>query len=190
MSNNCFVAWARSRLHTLVSPCSGESCSVVGKIKVIKYTHYFFWVLDVPHPSLSPLSLRGNSWHFWSQLSLCKRPSCFSALPRRPKNRTWLAKQVLCGSGCCLNGENLKPCRFPAPSWSRKTPSAGVLWGAVSNLTLSSHCVITSHEIAVVLCLVFHKRVVSGPEATDSLVKISLGVVPGNRHLFFKHASW
>ena len=190
MSNNCFVAWVRPRLPTLVSPCSGESCSVVGKIKVIKYTHYFFWVLDLPHPSLSPLSLRGNSWHFWSQLSLCKRPSCFSALPRRPKNRTWLAKQVLCGSGCCLNGENLKPCRFPAPSWSRKTPSAGVLWGAVSNLTLSSHCVITSHEIAVVLCLVFHKRVVSGPEATDSLVKISLGVVPGNRHLFFKHASW
>lgn len=129
MSNNCFMAWARPRLPTLVSPCSGESRSVVGKIKVIKYTHYFFWVLDLPHPSLSPLSLRGNSWHFWSQLSFCKRPSCFSALPRRPKNRTWLAKQVLCGSGCCLNGEKSETIDFLLLPGAGKPPLLGFCEG-------------------------------------------------------------
>lgn len=86
-----------------------------------------------------------------------------------------------------LDVENLKSCRFPAPSWSglvlgfhQGVTEDGCI-SLLSNLTLGSHCVILSHEITVVLCQSFKVWSASSGHQTHSHKNYFFSVIiPGN----------
>lgn len=155
-----FISWAWPIPPTLAFAHSRESPSVVGKIEVIKYGCYFF------------LGLRSAQSIFVS-FALVRQ-----LLPFKGSESLWRAWLLLhCqGDQKIEPGWQNKPFVGVGVAWMWKIwnhivflllPRADFCWGFVrglsedwcisplSNLTLSSHCVTTSHEITVVVSLYF-----------------------------------